>query len=315
MRKGKGLKFGVIGLGVMGCHHARILSSLPGAKLTAIADIDPQKIQEKAHELKIKAFDNYLAMLNEVDAVCIATPTLSHFEIAQQCINAGKHVLLEKPFTGQSKLAKELFKMADERNVLLSANFLERFNPAYQRLLRLLKNEKIIGIDIKRLSPFPERITDTNVIFDMMIHDLDLLQRLIVDEIEDIRAEGKSMESDKLDWVKATITYKSGIIANVEANRIFGIKTRKIAVTTEKHLIDADLLKKAIYVRDFSTPVPSTVPVKNLNQLAEILKDFVSAIKSKEKDNLQSSYQNTNLPTGQEIIATLQLAERIEACC
>ncbi|MGB9613020.1 MAG: Gfo/Idh/MocA family protein [Candidatus Margulisiibacteriota bacterium] len=305
MKRGKGIKIGVIGLGVMGNHYTRIISSLPRAKLAAVADIDPQKTKEKAEEFKAKGFNNHLGLINEVEAICLTTPTSTHFQIAKDCLLANKHLLVEKPFTGNSAQARELIAIAHEKNLILAVNFTERYNPAFQILRRQLKDEKIIGINFKRLSPYPERITDTNVIFDLMIHDLDLLNLLVPDEIEKIKTAGEKVKSKSLDRVTTTIYYKSGIIASIEASRIFSIKTRKILVSTERCLLEADLLNKRIYRRDFSTAIPSVLPVNPTDQLTEVLKNFIAALSNKK----------STLPTGKEALQALQLAERIESLC
>lgn len=305
MKKGKGLRIGVIGLGVMGQHHARIASTLPGVRLTAVADIDPPRAEETAKKFRIPPFNDYQKMLPEVDAVCLSTPTQTHFEIAQECLNAGKHLLVEKPFTGSSSLAATLLSLAKEKQRVLTVNFVERYNPAFQKLLRLLRDEKIHGIDIKRLSPYPERIQDADVVFDMMIHDLDLLRQLVADEIEDIKAKGEKIRSNVSDRVVVTIAFKSGTMARIDANRVFGVKTRKIVVTADKHLIEADLLNKLVYLRDFSSHIPSTIPVKQIDQLTEALKDFVAAIKGKSPVAVKA----------EDGLAALQLAERIEEAC
>jgi virulence factor len=311
MKKGKGLRFGVVGLGVMGSHHVRIISSLPGAKLAAVADVDFSKTEETGKRLGTKAFVDYHKLLPEVEAVCLATPTQTHFQIAQEVIAAGKHLLIEKPFTGSSTAASQLVSLAQEKRVLLAVNLIERYNPALLKLLRLLKGKKVHGVDIKRFSPFPERITDTNVIFDMMIHDLALVSLIVPDEIEAIKAEGKKIRSNFLDRVVVTITHKSGTITRLAANRVFSVKTRKIAVTTEKNILEADLLNKLIYVRDFSAPIPSTLPVKPCDQLTEILKGFVTAIKGKPA----GQQLLPPLPSGKEGLKALVLAERIEKAC
>ena len=170
---------------------------------------------------------------------------------------------------------------------------------------REIRGEKIIGIDIKRLSPYPERITDTDVIFDMMFHDLDLLQVLMPDEIIELKAKGEKIRSKLIDRAVATLTHKSGAISRVEASRVFGSRSRNITVTTEKYVIEADLLNKSIYIRDFSSPTPSTIPIKPNDQLTEELKDFIGAIKTKSRTTV----------TPEEILKTLTLAEEIKKLC
>lgn len=305
MIKGRGIKLGVIGAGSMGKNHARIAASLPGVNLVGIADTNFPAAQELADSLSVKAFADYKELLPLAEAVCIVTPTQTHFQVAEACLSAGKHLLIEKPFTGSSATARTLIAQAGQQSLVITAGLIERFNPAFQKLLKEIKDEKIIGIDIKRLSPYPERVTDTDVIFDMMFHDLDLLQILMPDEIIAVKAKGEKIRSKLLDRAVVSITHKSGAISRVEASRVFGSKSRNITVTTEKYLIEADLLNKSIYLRDFSSPTPSTMPIKPNDQLTEELKDFILSIKTKRQPTVSP----------EEIIKTLTLAEEIQKLC
>ncbi len=305
MIKGRGLKLGIIGAGSMGKNHARIAAALPGVNLVGIADLNLPLAQELAGSLGVTAFGDYHELLPLIEAACIVTPTQAHFQIATDCLNAGKHLLVEKPVTGASATARTLLAHAEKQGLVITAGLIERFNPAFQKLLKEVKGEKIIGVDIKRLSPFPERITDTDVIFDMMFHDLDLLNVLLPDEIVAIQAKGEKIRSKMTDRAVASLTHKSGAITRVEASRVFGSKTRNISVTTEKYLIEADLLNKKIYIRDFTSPTPSTVPIKPVDQLTEELKDFVSAIKTRTAPTVGP----------EEILKTLSLAEEIKKLC
>ena len=178
MKKGRGLKIGVIGVGSMGKHHARILSTLPGAKLFAVSDINEQVAREVAARYGVEAYPNYQDLLPVVDAVSIVSPTATHYEVAIDCLNANKPILVEKPLAKTSEQAKKMVALAKEKNLVLAVGLIERFNPAYIELRKLIRKERIIGVNIKRFSPFPDRITDANVIQDMMIHDLDLLLSL-----------------------------------------------------------------------------------------------------------------------------------------
>lgn len=305
MKRGKGIRLGVVGVGSMGKNHARIASILPGVKLAGVADSNPALAEEVGKEIGVPFYSDFHQLLPETEALCIATPTQTHFEIAQDCLNAGKHLLVEKPFTGASSTARSLVSLAGEKGVVLAVGLIERFNPAFLKLRKELKGEKIIGLDIKRLSPFPERITDADVVFDMMLHDLDLLLSLVPEEVIDLRAKGEKIRTKLFDRVIATFTHKNGIISRLEASRVFGVKSRKIAVTTEKNLVEADLLNKTIYIRDFSSPTPSTLPIKAVDQLTEELEDFAAAIKKKKPPAV----------SGADAIKVLTLAEEVEKAC
>ncbi len=305
MKRGTGIKLGVIGVGVMGKNHARAAAILSGIKLIGVADANANAAEEVGRQIGVPFHDDYRRLLSEAEALIVATPTQTHFEIAQECLNAGKHLLVEKPFTGSSASARALSSLAQEKGMALTVGLIERFNPAFLKLRKEIRGEKIIGIDIKRLSPFPERISDTDVIFDMMFHDLDLALALVPDEIIDVRAKGEKVRTKMFDRVIATIAFKGGPIARLEASRVFGAKSRKIAITTEKHLLEADLINKTIYMRDFSGPTPSTLPVKPSDQIIEELSDFRDAIKYKQPPTV----------TPDDALKVLSLAEEVQKAC
>lgn len=306
INKRKRLKFGLIGAGTMGRFHARAISNLPGVKLEAVSDIDQARLISIGTEFQAKTFSDYKEMLSLVDAVIIASPTASHYEIALECLSMGKNLLVEKPLAKTSDQAKALVDLSKSKNLTLAVGLIERFNPAFQELIKVIRKEKIIGIHARRFSPFPDRITDTNVIQDMMIHDLDLLLALLPrDEVESIKAEGKKAKSKMFDIASATVCFNSGIIAKVDSDRSFGIKTRKFTVVTERGLIEADLLNKRIYVRDLEHHIPSVHHTKNYDQLTAELADFVKAIKHGAKPRVD----------GSDGYRVLKLVEEVENAC
>jgi predicted dehydrogenase len=306
MKKRRGLKIGVIGTGAMGQNHCRVCATLPGAVLAAVADSDAGRAAEIAAKYNVPAFSNYQEMLPLVEAVIVATPTGTHFEIASACLNAGKNILVEKPLAANSEQASALVRLAEEKKLTLATGFIERFNPAFQELCRLVRKEKVLGINIKRFSPFPQRITDASVIQDMMIHDLDLLVNLLpADEIEGMKAEGCKIKSNKLDRVSATFFFRSGVISKIDADRDFSIKTRKITVVSERGLIEADLLNKKVYIRDLVHHIPSVHHTKDADQLTLELMDFVKAIASGKKPTVD----------GHAGYRALKLAEEVLAAC
>jgi predicted dehydrogenase len=306
MTRPRGLNVGVVGLGAMGRHHARILSTLSGVRLTAISDVDLDKAYVLGDKYSNLFFDDYQKIASVVDAVSIVTPTSTHLEIGSFFLNSGKHVLIEKPLAGDSEDAKKLVDLAKFKNLILAVGHIERFNPAFQELRKLIRKEKIIGLTAQRFSPFPERITDANVLQDMMIHDLDLLTNLLPkEEIESIKAEGKKIKTKNLDKVSTTIFFENGVVAKIEADRVFGIKMRKITVTTERGLYEADLLNKQVYVRDLVTHVPSAHATKKVDQLTAELHDFIKAIKNNSAPKV----------SGEDGFKAIQLVEEVEKAC
>jgi predicted dehydrogenase len=306
MSKGRGLKVGIIGAGKMGTFHARACNSLPGINLFAVADPVPEVLRQIETQFGIQTFADYKEMFPQVEALILASPSETHFEIAKECLTANKNLLIEKPICQNSNDAAALVELTKDKAQKTAVGMIERFNPAFDELRKLLKKEKIVGVHIKRFSPFPARITDANVIQDMMIHDLDLLLNLVPkEEIESIKATGEKIKTEKLDKVFSTIYFKSGLIAKVDADRVFGVKTRKITVTTERVLLEADLLKKEVLVRDLITHVPSVHATKKADQLILELTDFFKAIKKNQAPRV--SFADAH--------RSLKLAEEVERAC
>src|SRR3989339_1244778 len=306
MSKKKVFQLGVIGLGVMGKHHARVAAHTRGLSLGAVADLDEKTAQEVGEKHGVPWFTNYHELFPFVDAVIVASPTASHFEVGKDCLSAGKPALIEKPLAKTSEQAQRLVVLAKEKNLPLAVGLIERFNPAFVELAKLIKKEKILGLDIKRRSPFPERITDANVIIDMMIHDLDLMLTLMGnDEIESLKVIGEKVKTTMLDKVNATVYFRTGTIAKIDADRVFGSKTRKIVVTTDKALYEADLLSKNVYVRTLEHISPSSHFTKQYDQLTAEIMDFVLAIKRGQSPKVSATAG----------LKCLQLAEEVEKAC
>lgn len=296
------VKVGVIGCGKMGSFHANILKNLKEAKLVGVYDKDEDKNKELADRLKIKAYSSYELLLKDVDAVIIATPTPSHKEIACDCLTSGKHLLVEKPLAENSSTAEEIRKLAEGKNLKCAVGMIERFNPSFQKLIRLAKGEKIIGMEIKRTSPYPERIKDS-VVLDMMIHDIDLAVKLGKTGVSDIRAWGKKKRSDTLDEAYATLYFKDGMIAKIDASRLKEDKERKITVTTERAIYEADLLNRKLSVRDFNDLIKKEeIAIAQEDQLAAELKNFLVSI---QKDRIPET-------TFEQGVSALKIAEEVE---
>lgn len=305
----KKLKVGVIGVGVMGDHHARIYSGLPGVRLYGITDIDEEKGSALAEKYKTKFFPDISLLLDKVDAVSLATPTSTHFELGMKVLERDKHILIEKPLAKTADEGEKLIEMAKEKNVVLAVGFIERFNPAFLALKRLLVKERPLIVDFKRFSPFPERISDASVVFDMMIHDIDLAFEISGSEVKEFKAEGRKERSKSLDRTFANIFFEGGLIVNIEATRINDKKVRTIHLNCEERNIHVDLLNKKVFTSSlpdinlpFAPVQPKRVPVLLADQLTLELKDFVTSIKKRKKPEV----------TGEDGLRALKFALEVE---
>ncbi|MFW5787394.1 MAG: Gfo/Idh/MocA family oxidoreductase [Bacillota bacterium] len=244
------VKVGVIGVGSMGSNHVRSYAALKHVcDFIGVYDIDRQKAQEVADSYGVECFSSLSDLLDRVDAVNIATPTTTHYKIARQAINKGLHILIEKPITHRVKDAKNLLQKARKRDLIVQVGHIERFNPAIQALPEILKGEKIIALDVQRMGPYDPRIDDTDVIQDLMIHDIDVVSSITPTSVKGVTARGKIVESNEhVDYAVANLLMENGIIATLTASRVTNKKVRKMSITTLDSYIELDYLQKKIIV-------------------------------------------------------------------
>ncbi len=235
------LKLGVIGLGHLGSLHAKMLSDVDGGKLVAVFDTDSEKCQEIAGLHGARAAANHLELLDEVDAVSIATPTTTHFDIAKDALERGVHVFLEKPITKTVDQARELNRFADEQGLFVQVGHIERFNPA----VVAIDNQDLEPrfIESHRLSQFNPRGTDVAVVLDLMIHDIDIILSLVQSEVTSIDASGLTVVSETADIANARIKFENGCVANITASRISQNKMRKMRLFQKNAYISIDFLQ------------------------------------------------------------------------
>lgn len=222
------VRVGVIGVGAIGVHHARIFAGLKEVELVGVADIDFNRAREVALKYNCRAYDSHIKIMDSVDAVSIAVPTTLHFQIAMDFIKHGKDILIEKPITSTINEAKRLISKAEERNLILQVGHIERFNAGVSLISRMVDKPRFI--ESQRLSPFLGRGTDVDVILDLMIHDIDIILSLVNSEILDIRATGAKVMTDNIDIAHARIEFENGCVAEAVTSRIANKKTRQLKV-------------------------------------------------------------------------------------
>lgn len=236
------LPVGVIGVGHLGRHHARLLAADPRCEVVGIHDADPRTAAAIAKEHGVPVAASLDELLSRAAAVTVAAPTVHHFAVAKQCLERGKHTLVEKPLTPTLAEAEELLRLADAHKVKLQVGHVERFNGAILAVAPLVKEPRFI--EVHRLSPFPARSTDIGVILDVMIHDIDILLSLVRSQVTAIDAIGTSVITDKEDIANARLRFASGCVANVTASRISYQTMRKIRVFAPDQYISVDCHKQ-----------------------------------------------------------------------
>lgn len=232
------LPVGVIGVGHLGSLHTKMYAEIESANLVGVYDVDPSRAEQVAQHYHTKAFPSMNELLKNCKAVSIATTTKTHYEVAQQAINAGVHVLIEKPITRTVDEAEALIKLAKEKKVKIQVGHIERFNPA---LLALEKYHlQPMFIESHRLAQFNPRGTDVAVVLDLMIHDIDIIMSLVNSDVEQIHANGVAVVSDNVDIANARIQFTNGCVANVTASRISQKKMRKMRMFQRDAYISVD---------------------------------------------------------------------------
>jgi len=232
------LRAGVVGVGHLGQHHARLYASLPGSQLIGVVDQSPERGQVIAERHGVRLCRNIEELLPQVDLVSIAVPTSGHYEVTRRCLQAGKHVLVEKPLAVLPEEARELVDLARARNCRLQVGHSERFNP----VMRVMRPHigRPVFIECHRLSSFSERGTDVDVVLDLMIHDLDLVLSFDPGPVEEIRAAGVAVLSASIDIANARIQFRSGCVANFTASRVSTNKMRRLRLFQPDQYLSLD---------------------------------------------------------------------------
>lgn len=242
----KQLRVGVVGVGHLGQHHARVYSELPHAELVYVCDADGHQGRKIARMWGAKATKDYTDLIGKVDAVSIATPTVTHFEIAKTFLENGIHCLVEKPICTSVKEASALSQEAAKQGVILQVGHIEHFNVAVQKFKDLLTLP--LFIECHRLGSFDPRVKDVGVVMDLMIHDVDIILRIVNSPIESIEATGVAILTDKEDIANARIRFKSGCIANITCSRVTPNPMRKLRVFQDNAYISMDYKKQTMDV-------------------------------------------------------------------
>ncbi|MGD8189310.1 Gfo/Idh/MocA family oxidoreductase [Brevibacillus ginsengisoli] len=248
------INVGVVGLGKMGENHCRILQMIHDVNQIAIYDIDLAKLQEIETRYNAKAYSTYTEMIDNVDAVIIATPTPLHFFYAKIALEKGKHVLVEKPITVTVEEATELQKSIVQASQVFQVGHVERFNPAIRPLKDICKPANMISIDAKRLS-HSDRNLDTDVILDLMIHDIDIVLHLVKSPLHTVTATGVSLTNSKfIDSASALLSFTNGVIATLVASRVSMKKTRSLSIYETDRTISVNYLTKELLIYHQPTP-------------------------------------------------------------
>jgi predicted dehydrogenase len=280
------IRAAVVGVGYLGRFHAQKYALLGDCSLVGVVDAQPDTAARVAAEVRSTAYTDFRALLGQVDAVSVVTPTPTHYDIARAFLESGAHVLVEKPMTESCAQAERLISAARQYHRVLQVGHLERFNPAILAAESLLSRPRFI--ECHRLAPFKERGTDVNVVLDLMIHDIDLVQMIVGSPVAALEAIGTPVFSSEIDIANARLRFDSGCVANVTASRVSLKTERKLRVFRDDAYLSIDLQQKILTViRKRVAPVgegelPVQIEEQSFEQgdalLAEI-QSFIAAIR------------------------------------
>ena len=242
------VRVGVIGIGNMGWHHARVLSLIKDAELVGVADPDQARGTLATEQFGCRWFTSYEAMLPEVDAVCIAVPTLLHHRVGLACLEAGVDVLIEKPIAASQEEAADLIRAAEAAGRLLQVGHIERFNPAFRELVKVTANEEVVVLEARRHSPNPDRANDVSVVLDLMIHDIDLVLELAGAPVVRLAAAGGRSADGPIDYVNATLGFANGVVASLTASKMAHRKIRSLSAHCRGSLVETDFLNRTLHI-------------------------------------------------------------------
>ncbi len=267
------LKAGVIGVGYMGFHHARIYSTLNNnVKLVGVFDIDNSKSEIVADNLGVKKFNSIDELVDECDIISIAAPTDKHHEIAIPCIKKGKHLLIEKPVADTIEKAEEIKYYSQKYGVKVMVGFTERFNPAIRQLTNYISNP--IFIECRRMGPLPSRKPSTGVLLDLMIHDIDIIVNYLMKDkkIKNINSIGNSVYNftNNEDIAVGNIVFENGSIAVMTASRCYPSKERKMRIVQNDNSIYVDLILQYIEIHYVPSNIYKNTDIESFEVKIEI---------------------------------------------
>lgn len=275
----------MLGVGYLGSIHARIYSNMDDVELVGVADINLDQAEEVAEACNCKVFDSAADMVGKVDAVSVVVPTSLHLETASPFIEAGVHILMEKPLAPSYEESLQLVEMAEQAGIVFQVGHLERFNAGVMELAGRVHDPRFI--EVHRVGPFVARATDVDVVTDLMIHDIDIVMSLVKSPLKNISANGIPIITDHADIANARLEFENGAVANVTASRVSREPLRRIRVFEHKHYYNLNYVTQQIDIAVAEPPkegevwaeiVADKIDVEPVKPLDAELRAFIDTI-------------------------------------
>jgi UDP-N-acetylglucosamine 3-dehydrogenase len=241
------VRVGIIGVGIMGFNHARVLAELPYVEVVGLADPDRSQAMRVAKALGCAAVADHKTLIGlGLDAAVISAPTHLHHAIALDCIAAGLHVLVEKPIAPSVEEGGQIVAAARRAGVTLMVGHVERFNPAVQSIKQAIEGEQILSIAITRVGPFPPRMSNVGVVIDLAVHDIDLIRWFTESDIVEVQPQLSSARASREDIALLQFRTASGVLAHINTNWLTPFKARTVHVATQEKYVIGDLLTRQV---------------------------------------------------------------------
>jgi len=297
------MRAAVIGTGSLGRNHARVLTEIPGVQVVGFVDANDATCCEVESALKLKRYDSVAAIAKEIDCAVVATPTVAHFDVARELVEAGCDVMIEKPITTTAEDAERLIALANARGRILQVGHVERYNPAIQAVAPLLHGVRYV--EAERLGVWVGRSLDIDVLLDLMIHDLNLVLSLLKEEVVDIRAVGVPVLTDKVDITNVRLELANGAVANLTASRVSQDRVRKIRFFGSEAYLSVDTKEQEVkgYRLAGRSIEPLEVNVTKQEPLRAELESFVDCVATRKRP----------LVSGEDGRDAVKLAARVAA--
>jgi len=315
MDNGQPVRVGVVGVGYVGHHHARIYSELSGVELVGVVDIDEARLRELGPRPRTYLCRDYRDLLGMVDAVSVAVPTLLHYPIAKEFLESGVDVLVEKPIAQSLSQADELVEIAKGSDRIFQVGHIERFNGAVKALEAIVKSPGFI--ECHRLGPFAHRNTDVDVVLDLMIHDIDIILNLIKSPVTAVTAVGVPVISDQVDIANARLQFESGCVANLTASRVSVERVRRIRIFQRDTFISLDYSQQEIAIYHRVPGQPDAAPEANPRIVKEDLfidkaeplrvelESFIECVRSRKRPLVSGEEGRDALKVAAQIVERL----------
>ena len=322
------VKIGLLGTGHLGKIHLKLIKEIQSLELVGFYDQDPEVRTSVSEQFGVKAFENLEALLETCEAVDIVTPTLTHFELANKALDAGKHIFIEKPLTETLDEGKDLLKKVNDLGLIGQVGHVERFNPAFLSVSDMELNPMFI--EVHRLAQYNPRGTDVSVVLDLMIHDLDVVLSMVDSDIHQISASGVAVISETPDIANARIEFENGCVANLTASRISMKNMRRMRMFQKNTYLVVDFLKKQSEVLRISDQEAEAgmmqfeldtgkeqkyllyelPPAPEVNSIKMELEEFAAAIQNNGKVRVPISAGFKALEVAHEILAKIKIIQQ-----